>query len=88
MSTNLTKETPPSETLEWLVSEAVESSEPLEKLRRKSLGLKRGSEAYSDTLAEIAVAVEVRPQSRTHRRLAVGDSPLGGSSGPAKPASG
>jgi hypothetical protein len=50
---------PSTETLEWLGAGAVEYSKPLDMLHRRLLRLKRGSEPYWETMAEIAVAAEV-----------------------------
>jgi len=59
MSAKLTKEALSSETLEWLLTEAVEFSKPLGKLQRKLQNLKAGTEPYLGVLAEITVAAEV-----------------------------
>ena len=59
MSVKLTKEALPSETLEWLLTEAVEFSKPLSTLQRKLLNVKAGTEPYLKAQAEIAVAAEV-----------------------------
>lgn len=73
MNTKLTKESVSSETLDWLLAEAVASSKSLSKLQRKLLNLKAGTEPYLQTLAEIAVAAEVLKAKLTSLITAIDD---------------
>lgn len=54
-----TKAAPRLENLEHKLDEIAREYEPLEKARQRMKRLKGGSEAYLDTLPEIAVAAEV-----------------------------
>ncbi|MGH9455312.1 MAG: hypothetical protein ACRD2O_15230 [Terriglobia bacterium] len=59
MSTRVVKEDTLLETVEWALAEAVEAAKSLQDGRENLRAHKRGSEAYWEALAAVAVAAEV-----------------------------
>ncbi len=59
MSTKVAKEEALLDTVEWALAEAIEAAKSLEARRDNLQANKRGSDAYWETLADIAVAAEV-----------------------------